>query len=461
MARHPKRGFRGRSACTPTSGSQPPFFSALLLCAVSVTILGCQQGRTLPATPNLYADRDESPFDAVAPEYQTGPVELFYVTDRSPSARDGSNLSYGSKRSTSVAIGRCIVDIGDGMSWDELVRSSLDPRESVKVPLAISYTEELVRFPSSSAALRVVDGVPVEDPELVAEREHATESALALLSERLAKTQRKEAYVFIHGINNSFEDPMYRMAQLWHMMGRTGVPIVYTWPANPDLGPLRGYTHDRESGEFTVYHLRKFLQRLASCPDLERVHILAHSRGTDIATTALREIHLQAQARGVPTAEELKLGNLILAAPDLDLQVAVQRLRPDLVHLAPSRFTIYVSDGDKAIGIAEWLFSSIERLGRLRSTGLSNEQQTNLSLGVLDLIDAKVSDLGPNGHSYFIDNPAVLSDLILLLRDDRSAGPEHGRPLIRDESGFWNLYDGYPYEGLHARRADIEAEVEP
>ena len=102
-----------------------------------------------------------------------------------------------------------------------------------------------------------------------------------------------------------------------------------------------------------------------------RLHILAHSRGTDVTMTALRELHLEYRGRGVDTGDELKLANVVLAAPDLDLEVAVQRLRPDLVILAPKRFTMYVSKGDKAIGIAEWLFSSVERLGQLRAEALT------------------------------------------------------------------------------------------
>ena len=39
---------------------------------------------------------------------------------------------------------------------------------------------------------------------------------------------------------------------------------------------------------------------------------------------------------------------------------------------------------------------------------------------------------------------AVLSDMILLLREYRKAGPADGRPLIRDPSGLWILEPEYP-----------------
>ena len=43
------------------------------------------------------------------------------------------------------------------------------------------------------------------------------------------------------------------------------------------------------------------------------------------------------------------------------------------------------------------------------------------------LIDADV-DSGFIGHSYFYANQAVLSDLILILRDDRDPEPNTGGP---------------------------------
>ena len=81
----------------------------------------------------------------------------------------------------------------------------------------------------------------------------------------------------------------------------------YTWPANPNLGPLLGYTHDRESGEYTGYHLREFIRLLAQTPNLERLHIIAHSRGTDVAITTLRELQLEFRGTGIDIRDRLKI----------------------------------------------------------------------------------------------------------------------------------------------------------
>lgn len=39
-----------------------------------------------------------------------------------------------------------------------------------------------------------------------------------------------------------------------------------------------------------MFHLKQFFRGLLRVPGLERVHVIAHSRGADLATTALGEL---------------------------------------------------------------------------------------------------------------------------------------------------------------------------
>jgi esterase/lipase superfamily enzyme len=275
------------------------------------------------------------------------------------------------------------------------------------------------------------------------------------LTLRIATADRKEVFIYIHGVGNSFSDPMYRMAELWHFLGRPGVPVVYSWPAIKGGGPLRGYTYARESSEFTVYHLRQFIQAVASCPDVQRINILAHSRGTGVTLSVLRDLRLLYMDDPKLGKQELKLGNVILAAPDIDLKIAQQRFRPDQVFKILDRLTIYMTPEDSALGISELLFGSVARLGATTDQDLMPEQIEALKNDQVgfDPIEVKVKKKGAHGHTYWIDNPAVFSDVILILRDDLPPGGDHGRPLIRAETGFWEIYDGYPYAGPHAEPA--------
>jgi len=174
------------------------------------------------------------------------------------------------------------------------------------------------------------------------------------------------------------------------------------------------------------------------------VHIIAHSRGTDVATTALRELRIE---YGDPAAARsaTKLGTLVLAAADLDAEVASQRVGADQVLFVPERTEFYASAGDRALGLSDWMFGSGQRVGMLQPKDLSKrDMQILLQSSRVEAVDAEVKTPKMFSHSYFIAHPAASSDLILLLRDGRAAGAENGRPLVRDPSGFWILNDYYP-----------------
>jgi esterase/lipase superfamily enzyme len=268
--------------------------------------------------------------------------------------------------------------------------------------------------------------------------------------QQLALTPRKDVFIFVHGFHNDFNDAAFAMAELWHFLGRIGVPIIYTWPAGHP--GLFGYTYDRESSEFTVYHLRQTIQFLSTFPEVERIHLIAHSRGTDVAVTALRELTIAARAAGIDPKVKYKIHNVVLAAPDLDRQVAQQRILGDhLVHSA-YRFTIYTSPADKAIGWSDKLFDSPKgRIGNVSVEEIPETTRVALERGNANFAyvnfwpatDKSDSDADSFGHSYFRNAPTVSSDLILMLRDDLDPGPP-GRPLEYLGFKFWRVPPGYP-----------------
>jgi esterase/lipase superfamily enzyme len=271
--------------------------------------------------------------------------------------------------------------------------------------------------------------------------EHAAEQVRQDIRQRLTLTSRKVAYVYIHGYNNTFEDGVLVIAELWHFLGRQGVPILYTWPAG--YGGLRGYTRDRESGEFTIFHLKQFLRLLASTSELEELHLIAHSRGTDVLISALRELYIETHAAGNDFRTVYRIKNVVLAAADLDLEVVTQRQAAEYVGLGTERTTIYVSDVDRAIGLSGCLFVSFRRIGQLRPEDLTDEQRQHLErVARTQLIDARVPT-GLIGHAYFYRHPAVSADLVLLLRDQLEPGSP-GRPLRKRGANFWQITKDYP-----------------
>jgi len=416
--------------------------AAFCVLLVPVLLVGCS--RELMPTPNLYLGSHPNPFGDVPPALRSSRIDVLYITDRHNSAAANDPPRYGHQRSQSMAFGSCIVEIGRDLSWDTLVANSITDRRSAALPMTVKEITEGARFPETPLpAAAVTSGVVTLDAAQVALEKTATDALRTEIHERLARTKCKDAFVYIHGFNNSFEDAVFVAAELWHFMGRGGVPVAYTWPAG--IGGLMGYAYDRESGEFTIFHLKQFLRILASCEELRRIHILAHSRGADVVLSAIRELVIAERASGTNPLETLKIGNVVLAAADIDVEVASQRFVAERVTLGLRRATVYVSQDDIVIRFARWLFESIRRLGRILPTDVTDSHKKRLAvIDRVDIVHTRKRD-GFLGHEYFHSSPEVSSDLILLLRDNLRPGGENGRPLEKLTTRFWAIRDGYPW----------------
>ncbi len=421
--------------------SQGRWVVLLLICVVWAS--GCAR-RELIQTPNLFLDERINPFKYCPANIRNNRVEILYATDRLPVDRKGGGQEYGYRRSPSLAFGRCTVEIGRDVPWPILEKNSRIQRRDVALPLSIQRIVEMGRFPATPIPFVQAEKGLEEDPRVLARNDHVAGMFRAEVSRRMAETTCKEAFVFVHGYNNTFEDSVFVMADLWHFLGRKGIPIVYTWPAGRG-GRLRGYNYDRESGEFTIHHLKNFIRLLASCPEIGKIHYLAHSRGTDVLSSAVRELIIEARAAGNNPQEMLKIANYTLAAPDLDLEVFTQRMVAERLGMGLGRLTVYVSEEDKALGLSTWLFSGIQRVGRLAFQDLSPDLRKRLEQARgASIVDARVH-AGFVGHSYFYSDPAVSSDLILMMGYDREPGASNGRPLIPVGPNFWRIEKGYPY----------------
>jgi esterase/lipase superfamily enzyme len=414
-----------------------------LLAALLMLGTGCgAKGPRLAAAPNLYTQSETNPYEAVPQELRTTMVSVVYATDRQGETEEGT-FKYSAERCRETSFGVCTVQMGEAdTTWDELVQASRTSERAKPLPLAVTSIDERGRYPAQGPAVNVA-GRWTDDPVYLAKCEEKNQALHATLSEQLAKTPRKELIIFVHGYNNSFDSAAFRAAQLWHFAGRGGVPVMFSWPAGSS-GILQGYTRDRESGEFANPHLKHFLRTLASCSEVQKIHLVAHSRGTDVLATAIRELHIECRGGGKDTRTELKLGQMILAAPDIDLDVFIERFSEDRLGFVPERLTIYASPGDKAIGLSNWLFGSRRRIGQVMFRDLGADfADAAKHHPVMSVVDVR-AETDKRGHGYFLSSPAALSDVILVLRDQRAPGAEHGRPLNDSPHGFWELRDGYP-----------------
>ena len=133
---------RQRTSFARLAGSM---YSLGLLLVVGL-LVGCPGPHLMP-TPNMYVQAQAYPFADVAPSLRTNTVDVLYATDRQPVPQDDGTLVYGYGRSFSLAVGSCVVEMGQNVAWDTLVAQSQQAERTQLLPLHIRAMTEQARFP--------------------------------------------------------------------------------------------------------------------------------------------------------------------------------------------------------------------------------------------------------------------------------------------------------------------------
>lgn len=210
------------------------------------------------------------------------------------------------------------------------------------------------------------------------------------------RTPKRRVLIFIHGFNNRFEDAVYRFAQIAHDSRANAVPVLFTWPSR---GSVFAYGYDRESGNYSRSALENLLQALARDPTVGEVSILAHSMGNWVTLEALRQMAIR---NGQIPA---KIANVMLAAPDVDVDVFRSQIA-DMEGKRP-RFTVFVSQDDKALAVSRRVWGSTARLGAIDPEAEPYRTQlAAANIAVLNLSKLRTGD--KLNHGKFAESPEVV-----------------------------------------------------
>nr|WP_210327511.1 alpha/beta hydrolase [Aminobacter carboxidus] len=209
------------------------------------------------------------------------------------------------------------------------------------------------------------------------------------------------AMLFVHGYNTSFDAGVYRATQIAHDSGYTGTPVLFSWASG---GSTTDYVYDRESAAAARDQLEVTLRMLAQS-GARRIDIVAHSMGTWVTMEALRQLALTGD-------RDLggKLGDVVLASPDIDVDVFKSQMRR---YGKPNKpFFLMTSGDDRALKLSGILAGSKPRLGDYKNAG----DLAEYGVIVVDLSDAKSGD--SFNHTKFADNPEMVKLLGQRLRAD-------------------------------------------
>lgn len=223
-------------------------------------------------------------------------------------------------------------------------------------------------------------------------------AARAAMKRIVSETEGRRALLFIHGFNNKFEDAVYRFAQFVHDAGAPMVPVLFTWPSR---AKLFSYNYDRESTAYSRDGLEATARALAGAPKVSEVTVLAHSMGAWLTLETLRQMAIRDHGK-LPKS----IRNVILAAPDVDIDVFLTQLKE--IGKAGPAYTVFVSRGDRALAVSRRLWGSRARLGAIDPTDPQIKAElANYNITIVDLTN--VTDGGDSlAHSTFSTSPEVV-----------------------------------------------------
>src|SRR5215510_10660290 len=179
--------------------------------------------------------------------------------------------------------------------------------------------------------------------------------AVALPPQSSRQARKNNVLIFVHGYNNNFQESLYRLAQIDADAGFNGIPVLFAWPSQGDVA---GYGADKEAAAHSRDYLIELLTMVTSSSQVGEIMVVAHSMGCMVTAEALRELRTSRRDRVIA-----RLGRVVLAAPDIDVDVfqsqvqAIGPLNPPL--------TVLVSKDDAALRLSSFIAGSRTRAGAL------------------------------------------------------------------------------------------------
>ena len=230
------------------------------------------------------------------------------------------------------------------------------------------------------------------------------------LSDLVQQLGKDDVLLFVHGYNNSFEDAIFRSAQLQYDLKFGGKSIAFSWPSQGRMtvslnnldeaiseSVKTAYRQDEIAAERSVQHLMVLLKDLLAkkASSGGKLHIIAHSMGNRVLLRALH--NLEHTAAGISNTQ---IDTVILAAADVDA-TDFQLCRAALLK-SSQRISYYFSSSDGALALSR-------ALHRAKPTGLN----PIFDPPAMDTISARglTSIFNQLGHVYAMQSEKMLTDI--------------------------------------------------
>lgn len=326
-------------------------------------------------------------------------VPVFYATDRKRNALSSEgDIRYTNERAPNeqVSLGVCNVSIPKTHQLGKLERPP-----KWKIWARLKRSEHIM---------------------LLSTTELSGNEFWQLLSISVTESTKRDAFIFVHGYNVSFENAALRTAQLATDLTFEGGPIMFSWPSK---GTMSGYLSDEGAIQWSRPHLQKFIEDVCTSSNANAVHLIAHSMGS----RALVEV---VQALNTATLPANTLKQLIFAAPDVDSGVFQQAAQ--VLSTMCTRVTLYASDNDKALKFSK----TVHGYARAGEAG----EDIVIVTGV-DTVDASLVDTDFLGHSGFATANPLMQDVYYLVQHGHAPSQRFGLEQCSCPVGtYWSFKTG-------------------
>jgi esterase/lipase superfamily enzyme len=223
---------------------------------------------------------------------------------------------------------------------------------------------------------------------------------------------RRDVLVYVHGFNTDYDEAAFRLVQVASDAGFRGTHVLFTWPS---YRRVLAYSGDREVATASRDALEKLLTDLGRTPGVGRIHVIAHSMGAFLTMEGLRQASIAGRGE-----LDGRLGEVILAAPDLDVEV----FRQQVARISrPSRISLFVQADDRALAASSTVAWDRQRLGALDVRNAQHREIiSSLGVRVFTMQSGGWTDLVR--HGTFAEAPEIV----------RLIGGKIGQPPVIEDS---------------------------
>ena len=273
-------------------------------------------------TPLLLVESDRGAgFDETLASRRTPDELVLHHRPRSTSI-PANDLPYGEVRSTSLAFGSTVVEIGGDMSWAELEQQSRLAERTLDVSMRLGRTDELGRFPEAPYELQATSAGIIRSPQVM-QHHHRTRSQFeAKLGAPLGAVAQQGSHALYPRIQRYLcNSGLLCRGSVPFLRPQAGLRLLFVASLVERI-LVTAFNTTTESARFSVGHLKRSIRMIAQTPGVEGIQLLAHSRGADVLFSALRELTIEAVAAGIEPVDAFKIENVVMMAPDIDADVA-------------------------------------------------------------------------------------------------------------------------------------------